>query len=155
MTTIAARQHERPGENTMEAKAKNPIKPQAAEGPLTSPGNGNRHHLAFFTEALSDAALEQEFEEESYRFFLEYRLAKTNANLKDFIESLERTVISRTLNELGGNQKAAARFLGIKYTTLNERIRKQRIRIVKMTENSLLSRFQEDLRIQEENRRIT
>ena len=116
---------------------------------------GDRPNPIFLTATSSDETLEQEFEEESYRFFLEYRVARKNANLKDYIESLERAVISRALRELDGNQKAAARFLGLKYTTLNEKVKKHRIQIVKVAEADPLSGSDKNLRIREGNNQIT
>jgi DNA-binding NtrC family response regulator len=51
-----------------------------------------------------------------------------NKPLKDFIEELERRLIIRTLFRTNGNRKQVASILGIKYTTLHEKLKKYNIR---------------------------
>jgi DNA-binding NtrC family response regulator len=58
---------------------------------------------------------------------IEYVFMKNGVDLKEFIDQLERTLIVKTLTRFNGNQKDSARFLGIKYTTLNEKIRRYNI----------------------------
>ncbi len=58
---------------------------------------------------------------------IEYAFMKNGIDLKEFIEELERIIIIKTLSRFNGNQKDSARFLGIKYTTLNEKIRRYNI----------------------------
>lgn len=48
--------------------------------------------------------------------------------LKEMIDGLERNVILSALNKVNGNQKYAAEILGVKYTTLNEKIKKYNVR---------------------------
>jgi len=48
--------------------------------------------------------------------------------LKEFIDELEKKLIFRTLFRANGNRKQAAEFLGIKYTTLHEKLKKHNIR---------------------------
>lgn len=52
-------------------------------------------------------------------------------SLKEFIDDLEKCIILSTLSKVGGNQKKAARALGIKYTTLNEKIKRYNIQFQK------------------------
>ncbi len=52
-------------------------------------------------------------------------------DLKDFIQKIERGIIVQTLSLVQSNQKAAARLLGLKHTTLNEKIRRYGIRFRK------------------------
>ncbi|NIM90713.1 MAG: hypothetical protein GTO17_07165 [Candidatus Aminicenantes bacterium] len=52
---------------------------------------------------------------------------KDGIDLKEFIEEFERIIIVKTLARFNGNQKNSAKFLGIKYTTLNEKIRRYNI----------------------------
>lgn len=47
--------------------------------------------------------------------------------LKEMMDSVERSVILRTLHKVNGNQKKAAKILGVKYTTLNEKIKRYNI----------------------------
>jgi transcriptional regulator with GAF, ATPase, and Fis domain len=51
--------------------------------------------------------------------------------LREFIDDLERGIILMTLSKVGGNQKKAAQALGMKYTTLNEKIRRYDIQFKK------------------------
>ena len=54
---------------------------------------------------------------------------ETPIALKDVIGELEKKVIVQVLNEVEGNQKDAARILGMKYTTLNEKLKRYGIRV--------------------------
>lgn len=51
-----------------------------------------------------------------------------NLTLKLFINSIEEELIKKALKISGGNQKAASVILGMKATTLNEKIRKYNIK---------------------------
>ncbi len=61
--------------------------------------------------------------------FIEYFFTTSNIPLKEFMESLERSIILRVLGRVGGNQREAAKILGLKSTTLNEKIRKYQIHL--------------------------
>jgi DNA-binding NtrC family response regulator len=50
-------------------------------------------------------------------------------NLKSTMETIEKGVILRALGASGGNQREAAQILGVKYTTLNQKVKKYRIRL--------------------------
>jgi len=52
--------------------------------------------------------------------------------LKEITEELERRLIIRTLFRANGNRKQAAKLLGIKYTTLHEKLKKYNIRFRNM-----------------------
>lgn len=60
-------------------------------------------------------------------FFIEYVYMNNRTNLKEFMEELERTILIKTLAKFNGNQKDTAKFLGIKYTTLHEKVKKYNI----------------------------
>jgi transcriptional regulator of acetoin/glycerol metabolism len=62
-----------------------------------------------------------------FRLFVEYFCMSRTLPLKELIENLERTIIIRALSRFNGNQKEVARFLGVKYTTLNEKVKKYNI----------------------------
>lgn len=51
--------------------------------------------------------------------------------LKEFIDNLEKSIIINVLEKVYGHQKEAAKVLGMKYTTLNEKVKKYRIRFYK------------------------
>ena len=63
--------------------------------------------------------------------FMEYFFESSNIPLKNFMGKIEKNIILRTLYRVNGEQKKAAEILGLKYTTLNEKIKKYRIRIQK------------------------
>ena len=51
--------------------------------------------------------------------------------LKRFLDTLERLIIIRALDRSRGNQRTAAVRLGLKYTTLNEKVKKYGLRFSK------------------------
>ncbi len=52
-------------------------------------------------------------------------------SLKDFLAKLEREILIEALSRLNGNQKLAAKALGLKHTTLNAKTRKYHISFFK------------------------
>lgn len=69
-------------------------------------------------------------------FFVEVLCQNVPFNLKEFLDSLEKEILFTVLAKVGGNQKEAARALGLKYTTLNEKIRKYNIGFEKKPQRS-------------------
>lgn len=53
--------------------------------------------------------------------------------LKAVIGELEKKVIVDILSKVNGNQKNAAKILGMKYTTLNEKVKRYQIRVRKIS----------------------
>jgi DNA-binding NtrC family response regulator len=49
--------------------------------------------------------------------------------LREFLERLEKGIIIRTLSRVDGNLKEAAKILGVKYTTLHEKLKRHSIRL--------------------------
>lgn len=70
---------------------------------------------------------EERFRSNLFRLFVEYFCISRTLPLKKLIGNLERSIIMRALSRFNGNQKDAAKFLGVKYTTLNEKIKKYQI----------------------------
>ncbi len=66
-----------------------------------------------------------------FSFFIGHFFHNSNIPLKTFLEKMEKNIILKTLYRVNGGQKRAAEILGIKYTTLNEKIKKYRIRLSK------------------------
>ena len=60
--------------------------------------------------------------------FADFFCKSHQIELKRLLDALEKCLILKVLNSVSGNQKEAARILGIKYTTLNQKIRKHGIR---------------------------
>jgi DNA-binding NtrC family response regulator len=61
--------------------------------------------------------------------FIDYLFGEKPINLKNAMEVIEKGVILRALGASGGNQRKAAQILGIKYTTLNQKVKRYRIRL--------------------------
>lgn len=53
-------------------------------------------------------------------------------SLRPVQEAIEKKMIIRALHEAGGSQKEAAKILGLKYTTLNYKVKKHKLRIRKI-----------------------
>lgn len=63
--------------------------------------------------------------------FVEYFFDSSNIPLKEFMGKIEKNIILITLYKASGDQRQAADILGLKYTTLNEKIKKYQIRVRK------------------------
>ncbi len=74
---------------------------------------------------------EERFRLNILKIFIEIFCVKKRIPLKNLIEGIERMIIVRVLSHFEGNQKNAAEFLGVKYTTLNEKIKRYNIRTEK------------------------
>jgi DNA-binding NtrC family response regulator len=61
---------------------------------------------------------------EIFDLFVEFFSKKQPLGLKGLIDELEKRIIVTVLGRVHGNQKEAARALGLKYTTLNEKVKK-------------------------------
>ena len=60
-------------------------------------------------------------------FFIKYVSMNDNMNFKELIEEIERAILIKTLAKFNGNQRETAKFLGIKYTTLHEKVKRYNI----------------------------
>jgi DNA-binding NtrC family response regulator len=67
------------------------------------------------------------FEQEIFRVFIEYARLYDGPRLKEFLDNLEKTILSRLLLKFRGNQRRTAKYLGIKYTTLHEKVKRHQI----------------------------
>jgi DNA-binding protein Fis len=65
--------------------------------------------------------------------FLEYFCVKNEISFRELMDQLERAFLVRILSEMNGNQKLASEILGIKHTTLHEKVKKHRIQFKKDT----------------------
>jgi len=88
--------------------------------------NGDKLSLDFL-----DAGENEEFVMKSFRLFIKYFSSTQRVPLKELMNILERAILIRALSQLNGNLKNAAKFLGLKYTTLHEKIKKYNIRFRK------------------------
>lgn len=74
-----------------------------------------------------DRDVENKVKEEFFNFFITCFFLKKKAHLKGFLEEFEKAILVKTLSIFNGNQKNTAKFLGTKYTTLNEKIKRYNI----------------------------
>ncbi len=65
---------------------------------------------------------------EVFDLFVDFLCREQPILLKDLMDRIEKDIIVRSLRMAGGNQKQAAGILGIKYTTLHEKLKKYGIR---------------------------
>jgi DNA-binding NtrC family response regulator len=104
--------------------------PDAKEGLVNSAGKAELFDMGGHRDFVADfrgEALEVLLEKKIFHLFMEYYALKRSVCLKEFMDRIERTVLVSSLSMCQGNQKKASRFLGLKYTTLSEKIRKHRI----------------------------
>lgn len=73
------------------------------------------------------------FKKQVFKQFVDYFCIDQMIPLREIIRNVEKTIILRTLERFEGNQRDAARFLGIKYTTLNEKVKRYNIHFKKKT----------------------
>jgi len=93
-----------------------------------SPEFENGDELNFGYEARS---IKRKFRNEVFNFFVESFYLKEKVHIKEFLEDLERNIIVKTLTKFNGNQKHTAKYLGLKYTTLNKKVKKYNIHFCK------------------------
>ena len=74
---------------------------------------------------------ERTFRKEVFELFIEYFCIRQRVPFKELIGSVEKSILIRALLQCRGNQKSAAKFLGINYTTLNEKLKSYNIRFDK------------------------
>lgn len=74
---------------------------------------------------------ERTFRKEVFELFIQYFCIRQRVPLKELIESVEKSILLHALSQCNGNQKSAARFLGMKYTTLNEKLKRYNIQFYK------------------------
>lgn|GEM_PF-4816447 len=74
----------------------------------------------------------EEFHEAACRFFREFNGNPPSRALSDFLVRFERAIIFETLTNMNGCQRKAARFLGLKNTTLNQKIKALNIQVAKI-----------------------
>lgn len=76
------------------------------------------------------------FDEEKFMMNVFWLFIKTFSmnkpiTLKEFIGRMERAMIVSVLSRVNGHQKKAAEILGVRYTTLNEKVKRYKIRFQK------------------------
>lgn len=61
------------------------------------------------------------------QILLNHYQEETRFDLRDFLDKLERAILVKALSIFNGNQKDAAAFLDMKYTTLHEKVKRHKI----------------------------
>ncbi len=88
--------------------------------------NGDKLSLDFLAERERE-----EFMMKNFKLFIKYFSSTQRVPLKELMNMVERAILIRTLSQLNGNLKNAAKSLGLKYTTLHEKMKKYNIRFRK------------------------
>jgi len=92
----------------------------------TDPGNGKR------SVSTPPPVPVPPFRHDLIQLFIDQHLnAREPLCLSEMMKEIERTILVKSLAQFNGNQKDVARFLGIKYTTLHEKVKKYNIRFQK------------------------
>jgi len=92
--------------------------------------NDNLFYL--YTKGKKPSSKEERFRVNLLKLFIEHWCLRGNIPLKTLMNNIERILILKALSLFGGNQKNAAKFLKINYTTLNEKIKRYNIRVKKI-----------------------
>jgi DNA-binding protein Fis len=79
----------------------------------------------------SISPLDSDFDRAACRFFREYNGNPPAVSLNDFLAQFERAIVFQTLVEMNGCQRRAAKFLKLKDTTLNRKVKVQHIQFIK------------------------
>lgn len=74
---------------------------------------------------------ERTFRKEVFELFIEYFCIRQKVPFKELIGSVEKTILLHTLTQCNGHQKSAAKYLGMNYTTLNEKLKRYNIQFDK------------------------
>ena len=97
--------------------------------------NGAKHLELLSIDSISPGYLDEWKERarswEVLSVFIEQFCMKQRIPLSELMNILEKTILIKVLSSFNGNQKDAAKFLGIKYTTLNEKVKKYNIKFFK------------------------
>jgi DNA-binding NtrC family response regulator len=80
---------------------------------------------------LRDAALDRHFDQAAHNFFIKYNGEPPVLSLRDFLARFERAVVFETLVRTHGSQVETANLLKVKKQTLNWKVKKQNIQIIK------------------------
>lgn len=88
--------------------------------------NGDKLSLDFLDEREREESVMK-----SFKLFINYFSSTRRVPLKELMNMVESAILIRTLSQLNGNLKNAAKSLGLKYTTLHEKIKKYNIRFKK------------------------
>ena len=83
----------------------------------------------FFKKGKKLSSEKERLMENLFNLFIEHVFLKENIPLRVLMVSIERALIIKALSLFGGNQKKTAQFLGLNYTTLNEKVKRYNIRI--------------------------
>lgn len=102
--------------------------------PIVPPIEGPIGRAFYRTESVEkispeylDEWKERTFRKEVFDLFIEYFCIRQRVPFKELIGSVEKSILIRALTQCEGCQKSAAKFLGIKYTTLNEKLKRYNI----------------------------
>jgi len=94
---------------------------------MASPMNNFAFHPKSLVAGFQSEALDVLLGKKIFHLFMEYYTLKGDMHFKEFFDQIEHSILTASLSMFGGNQKSTARFLRLKYTTLNEKIKKHHL----------------------------
>jgi DNA-binding NtrC family response regulator len=80
---------------------------------------------------LKRAAMDKQFDREAVSFYLKYSQGQAGPGLREFLSRFERAIVFETLVRTRGSQKETANLLKVKKQTLNWKVKRQHIQIMK------------------------
>jgi DNA-binding NtrC family response regulator len=82
-------------------------------------------------EAHAEMATTQFEDMRKFEPVIEHFCFKQHTPLKELVDSFERAILIKVLSRFNGNQRQSAKYLGMKSSTLNEKIKKHQIHFKK------------------------
>lgn len=122
-----------PGSKEEDSSDFNVTKEQFVEFLDIKKNRGKTSEDIFFNHSSGDdiSLGEEKFRLNIIKLFSEYFCIKKRVPIKELISSLERMIIIRALSHFNGNQRKAAQFLCMKYTTFNEKVKRYNVHFQK------------------------
>jgi DNA-binding NtrC family response regulator len=94
----------------------------------TRPAKGTQEAItAGEIPAFEEDLFRLKFERDVLHIFIEHARWNNGPQLRQFLENMEKTILCWLLERFKGSQKTTAEYLGIKYTTLHEKVKKHHI----------------------------
>jgi DNA-binding protein Fis len=95
------------------------------------PQNGTTPASFMIPRNPGEASSAWDFDHAAIDFFLRFNERHPDKNLHDFLGLFEKAVVFEILARTDGNQRSAAKLLGLKNSTFNAKVKKQNIHFLK------------------------
>jgi DNA-binding NtrC family response regulator len=98
---------------------------------MRNPQKAPSADVGFGGQAHREAMLQRHFDHAAYSFYIRYCGDPPELSIHDFLVRFERAVVFEALLRTHGSQKDTAAFLKLKKQTLNMKVKRQHILIIK------------------------